>query len=189
MQTLFQFHGAPGAAPAAVGGRPRGVDGGWRGEPEEERGASPLLDREGEERHHWRGAGAAGLRGVGGTRGRRSAWCKRKEREAARTAAWSSGAGGSGGAQALARTAGVGLARRALWELVAREEGGARGAGRAKRSGFRCGNRAMRRLFWGGRARNLADVSPWSIKLVVARGAGWSVLGEVKRHLAEKENG
>ena len=130
MQTLFQFHGAPGAAPAAVGGRPRGVDGG--------------------ERHRWLEAGAAGLRGVGGTRGRRSGWCKRREREAARTTAWSSRAGDSCGAQALARTAGVGLARRALWELVAREEGGARGAGRAKRSGFRCGNRAMRRLFWGG---------------------------------------
>ena len=64
MQTLFQFHGAPGAAPAAVGGRPRSVDGGWRGEPEEERGASPLRDRERKERHRWRGAGAAGLRGV-----------------------------------------------------------------------------------------------------------------------------
>ncbi len=91
--------------------------------------------------------------------------------------------------QALARTAGVGLARRARGELVAREEGGARGAGQAKRSGFRCGNRAMRGLFRGGRARNLADVSPWSIQSVVARGAGWSVLGEVKTHLAEKENG
>ena len=68
--------------------------------------------------------------------------------------------------------------------MVAREDGGARGAGSPKRSGFRAntarplsgfrehgkaGGRVLQRgLFWGRRALYLADVSPWSIRSVVA---------------------
>jgi hypothetical protein len=131
----FSFTARPGRRPRSSSGSPRHPPSTPLGLPPTATGASPLRDREGEERHRWRGAGAAGLRelaaradgGAGGIRG---------EREAARTAAWSSGAGDSGGAQALPRTAGMELARRARGELVARADGGARGAGQAKRSGF-----------------------------------------------------
>ena len=193
MQTLFQFHCAPGAAPAAVGGRPRGVDGGWRGEPEEERGASPLRDREGEERHRWRGAGAAGPRGVGGTRGRRSWWCERRARGCAHRGSERRGRGLGW------RAASCSHCWRGAGAAGPRGVGGFRANTARPRSGFREHGKASGRVRQprharalpggGGQALNLANVSPWRIQSLVARGAGWSVLGEVKTNLAEKENG
>ena len=98
--------------------------------------------------------------------------------------------GGTAGSWWHARTAEhVVLAKRRGAVSGRTRQGLAAGSVNTARRVGGCGNRAMLGLFRGGRVRNLADVSPWSIQSVVARGAGWSILGEVKTHLAEKENG